>query len=212
MEIATGMRGDQEEYVRFTNPPAEISYRMEHHRHIMETALDVEGRAWVRSSLAYCSQELSDPLMQRLIRWGSLQHDLRILIGNVFRVKLLAPKNVDRKCGSPTYRGPSSDLRTLSTSWRYSEEFAKLLVLWNHGVCWSEETIVRGGGVDSAAAASTRFHICSSVDAFTIDILSSGLIRSRSKSFDATADMSRSRLLRTIPPELDGRRRAVGRI
>ena len=70
----------------------------------------------------------------------------------------------------------------------------------------------RGGGVDSAAAASTEFHICSSVDASTRDILSSGLIRSRSKSFDATADMSRSRLLRTIPPDLDGRRRAEGRI
>lgn len=32
--------------------------------------------------------------------------------------------------------GPSSPLRILSTSLRYSEEFAKLLALWNHGVCW----------------------------------------------------------------------------
>lgn len=65
---------------------------------------------------------------------------------------LTPPKKVDRKSGSPTYRGPSSDLRTLSTSWRYSEEFAKLLVLWSHGVCWREEIMARGGGVGSVTA------------------------------------------------------------
>jgi hypothetical protein len=33
------------------------------------------------------------------------------------------------------FNGPSSILRTLSISCRYSDEFAKLLVLCSHGVC-----------------------------------------------------------------------------
>lgn len=52
------------------------------------------------------------------------------------------PKYVSWRLRSPTYRGPSSSLRTRSTSRRYSDEFAKLLVLCSHGVCWREDAII----------------------------------------------------------------------
>ncbi len=56
------------------------------------------------------------------------------------------PKYVSWKSRRPTYIGPSSSLRTLSTYLRYSDELAKLPVLLSHGVCWGEEAISRGGG------------------------------------------------------------------
>ena len=106
---------------------------------------------------------------------------------------------LDPQCCRRTSSGPSSSLRTRSTSRRYSDELAKLLVLCRHGVCWKEDTIGRGGGVDSRAAVATRSHINSSRGLLASAALRSGLMRSKSKSSAVAIEIRRKISSRTVP-------------
>lgn len=111
----------------------------------------------------------------------------------------------------PTYRCPNSSFSMLSTYLRCSDEFAKLPVLIDSSVCWTDKEGGGGGGVDLVTASSTLAQITSS-DWLLMIASSRGRIRSTSKLSKLTSALSFKRPSKRVPlPFRHCRIRAAGR-